>query len=120
MNAVIHLSRRFALPPDVLYALLTDPTAWWDEEASCTIDPQPGGALRSQHEAGVVKRVEPAQKLTIEMADETLLLLVLDASLDGTELTVLHSRFADGNARDDYLPRWEARLQRIGELATPE
>ncbi len=119
MNAVVNLSHRFDLPPDALFALLLDPTAWWDEDATGTLDATVGGAFTSSDECGTVRAMEAAQKLTLELDDDTLVLLVLNAGLDGTELTVLHTRFESGTARDEYLPRWQARITRLAALATP-
>ncbi|MEM9066889.1 MAG: SRPBCC domain-containing protein [Myxococcota bacterium] len=118
MNAVFNHSQVFAVPAAELFdAMVSRFAEWWGEEAS--LDPSVGGRVLSQvdgeREEGVVKKFEAPMKLSIELG-ETLAMMILQESPEGTTLQLLHTRFASGDDRDRYAPNWEARLARLATL----
>ncbi len=71
MNAVVNLSHRFDLPPDALFALLLDPTAWWDEDATGTLDATVGGAFTSAITSAIFVCVPRLAFLTLRRGSST-------------------------------------------------
>jgi len=105
MNPVASLARTFPCDADSLFAVLEKTADWCDGE--------PGELIKSV----------PAQQLTfrIEVGGEaTRAMLVLSpggaSPADGTQLQVLHTRFASDADRDRHAALWEARLERVAAL----
>jgi len=106
MNPVASLARVFACDADTLFAALEAQGDWWGEGA-------PGA---------VIKRV-PGEQLTVSIdvgGAPTRAMLVLSSAgqspAEGTQLQVLHTRFASAADRDAHAAFWEARLDRLAAL----
>ena len=106
MNPVASLARTFACDADTLFATLERRDDWWGHGA-------PGEVVKSV----------PGQQLTLRIevgAEPTRAMLVLSpgggSPADGTQLQVLHTRFATDADRDAHASLWEARLDRLCSL----
>ncbi len=116
MNAVFNVSRTFELDAPELFEVLVSRWSEWWGGANVVFEPVVGGRLESGDEVGTVKKIEAPHRLTLELGD-TLAILLLQPTPEGSTLQILHSRFQSGVQRDQYGARWEARLVRLASLA---
>lgn len=129
------LVRRFKASPAQVYAAWTRPemmAAWWGPHNTrvehAEADPRVGGRFRVQmredggelHDvSGVYREVVPGEKLVFTWAwistpeRESLVTVILRPLDEGTELTLLHERFADQAARDGHASGWSEALVRL-------
>lgn len=120
--------RRIKAPPSKVYAALTKPEQmiqWWGPDAGPTLraeaDVRPGGRFNivfrlldgSEHNpTGVYREVVPDTKLvfTWEWAGstgwESLVTFLLKPIDGGTELTLIHERLPDEDARKGHEAGW--------------
>jgi uncharacterized protein YndB with AHSA1/START domain len=136
---VSELRIRRVLPsaPEEVWFALTDPHAletwFWPSKTFGTVaeaDPRPGGGYRIDAPkagiaaAGEYVTVEPPRLLVMtwrwcDEPAETLVTIKLDETADGTVLTLIHERFADGQDRDGHAQGWSDCLDRLpGWLTT--
>ncbi len=106
MNPVASLARTFPCDADTLFAALEKAGDWWGEG-------DPGERVKAV----------PGQQLTLRVevgGEPTRAMLVLSpggpSPADGTQLQVLHTRFASDADRDAHAALWEARLDRLATL----
>lgn len=119
MNAAIHLTRSFPVPPEVLFAALVERASEWLGGAGVLEAGAPFEAAGPDGvERGTVRKLEAPAKLTLlfEGPPETRAMLVLGGGPAGSELQLIHSGFEDGDARDAHVPRWDERLDRLGAV----
>ena len=126
----LHLSRTLAAPTDRVWRALTDPTAlaawFWPDRFATTaeVDLRVGGRFRIASPAagmavsGEYRTVDPPRRLAFTWqwdgeAEETLVTLELTGSGAGSELVVVHERFADDAGRDSHLKGWSDCLDRL-------
>ena len=118
MNAVFDASYTFPVGASTLFEVLVARVGDWWGGAVTAFEPVAGGRLAIGDERGVVRKVDPPHRLTLELG-ETLAMLLLSEGAEGTRLQVLHSRFASGPERDEYAARWDARAARIRRSLSP-
>ena len=135
----LSLVRKFGVGPAKVWRALTDPEAlkqWMAPNDTYTvrveeIDVRVGGRYRivmrapdgEEHDVrGVYREVVPDRKLVYTWAwkttpeRESLVTMELRAAGEGTELTLLHERFADVEARDRHNQGWTACIGRLERL----
>jgi uncharacterized protein YndB with AHSA1/START domain len=137
----LEIRRIFAQPPAVVYAAWSDPEKvkyWMGPSdgfgvADVTIDMRVGGRYRFVMHApdgeihrvgGVYREIVPNTKLVYTWAwestpeRESLVTVEFRASGPGTELRVMHQRFADSDARDRHAQGWNGCIDRLSRFLT--
>lgn len=132
----LRLSRTLSFPVDRVWRALTDPVAlaawFWPERFATTaeVDLRVGGRYRidgpgvGMAVAGTYTTVDPPRRLAFTWqwdgeADETLVTVDLTPSEAGTELLIVHARFATDADRDNHAQGWADCLDRLpGWLGT--
>jgi uncharacterized protein YndB with AHSA1/START domain len=136
MTTALRVHRTLAFPTERVWRALTDPaalTAWfWPERLAPTaaVDLRVGGRYRIDGPAGGMAvageyvAVEPPRRLVFTWRwdgepDETLVTVELTPGDAGTELVIVHERFASDSDRDNHAKGWSDCLDRLpGWLAT--
>ena len=130
MTAELRLNRTLCSPPDRVWLALTEPaalTAWfWPKRFATTaeIDLRVGGRYRidgpgaGMAVGGEYLVVEPPHRLVFtwqwdDDTDETLVTVELTAVKDGTDLLLVHERFATKTDRDNHAQGWSDCLDRL-------
>lgn len=134
-------TRRYAVAPETVYRVLTDPALivrWWSPSADIPVvvetwELERGGRWRFAYlqpdgivsiVGGTFREISPGERLVFtwiwEPPDphagvETLVTIVLAPVPGGTELTVTHERFPDRATRDRHDVGWQTTLDRLEE-----
>jgi uncharacterized protein YndB with AHSA1/START domain len=141
-ETTLRVERLIPSPPEVLFALWTDPAQlirWWAPEgyeASVrSLDTRPGGGWRiTLHRpdgsvlamSGIYRIVEPPHRLAFTWAwedvngarlHETEVTVKFEATTGGTRLALLQQRFESTQARDNHNAGWSACFDRIAKIA---
>ena len=136
-------SRLIASPPEVLFALWTEPDhliKWWGPEAYETVvhtlDLRSGGhwriVLRRSNDSalaisGVYRVVEPPRRLVFTWAwedergtrgHETLVAVNFEPAPGGTRLILLQKHFENEQRRDGHDAGWSASFDRLARIAS--
>jgi uncharacterized protein YndB with AHSA1/START domain len=131
----VTLVRRIKAPPARVWAAITRPEQmllWWGPDAGPTLkaeaDVRPGGRFsvvfrllngEEHNPTGVYQEVVPEKKLvfTWEWAGspekESLVTFRLEPFEGGTELTLLHERLPDEEARQSHEAGWSGLLDKL-------
>jgi uncharacterized protein YndB with AHSA1/START domain len=137
-ETTLRLERLIAAPPELLFALWTDPAElvrWWPPdgcEASVdTLDTRPGGRWRTilrradggtKAMSGVYRIVEPPRRLSFTWAwedaegtrgHETEVTVSFEATAGGTRLKLVQQRFETSELRDRHTIGWATSLDRL-------
>jgi uncharacterized protein YndB with AHSA1/START domain len=133
----LEVSRTLAAPPERVWRAFTEPAAlaawFWPERFGPTaeVDLRTGGRFRiagprvGMAVSGDYVEIEPPKRLVFTWqwdgeAEQTLVTVTLVAVADGTDLTVVHERFADDTSRDNHVQGWSDCLDRLPAwLAAP-
>lgn len=129
------ITRHLKVPPARVFAAWTDPAMlmrWFGPDEAPTItataDPRVGGGYsiefstlegETHHVHGEYLDVVENERLTftwewITMPErQSLVTIMLKAVDGGTELTLLHEKFADEEARDNHQKGWGACLDKL-------
>jgi uncharacterized protein YndB with AHSA1/START domain len=136
MTTELQLRRTLSFPIDRIWQALTDPVAlaawFWPERFATTaeVDLRVGGRYRidgpgaGMAVAGEYTAVEPPRRLAFtwrwaDETDETLVTVELTPVDAGTDLVIVHSRFATAADRDNHAEGWSDCLDRLpGWLGT--
>jgi uncharacterized protein YndB with AHSA1/START domain len=141
-ETTLRLERLIPSPPEVLFALWTDPAQllrWWGPEgyeASVhVLDARPGGRWRTTLRgsdgnvlamSGVYRIVEPPRRLAFTWAwedasggrgHETEVTVNFEATPGGTRLVLLQKRFESKQARDNHNIGWSSSFDRLTKIA---
>lgn len=141
-DATLRLERLIPAPPELLFALWTEPAQivrWWApdgyEPLVHTLDVRPGGrwriGLRRSDDStatmsGVYRIVEPPRCLAFTWAwedakrargPETEVTVSFEATPGGTRLVLLQQRFASTEARDRHDTGWSSAFDRLAKIA---
>jgi uncharacterized protein YndB with AHSA1/START domain len=142
-ETTLRLERLIASPPEVVFALWTEPDQllkWWAPEgyepSVDALDTWPGGRWRitlrrSEGGAvlamsGVYRAIEPPRHLAFSWAwedasgargHETEVTVNLEATPGGTRLVLLQQRFETRQARDNHSNGWSASFDRLSGIA---
>ena len=131
----VTIVRRIKAPPAKVYAALTEPRLmiqWWGPDAGPTLsaeaDVRPGGRLSvvfrllngdEHNPTGVYQEVVPERKLVFTwewpgMPERESLVTFLLAPIEGgTELTLIHERLPDDEARKTHEEGWSGLLDKL-------
>lgn len=138
----LRIERLIPSPPDVLFALWTDPAQlarWWapdgyDAEVE-TLDVRPGGSWRitlrnasggALAMSGLYRVVEPLRRLVLTWAwetavgtrdHETEVTVTFAAMPGGTRVVLVHRCFGSKDARDRHYAGWSSCFDRLARLA---
>lgn len=135
---VLTLERRFAADPAAVYAAWTRPellARWWGPRhtrvETAEVDARVGGRFRvvlvedggARHEvSGVYSEVEPGRKLVFSWAwseappeRASRVAVTFRAVPGGTELRLVHDRFADPETAVRHRRGWTESLERLSE-----
>ena len=135
----LSLVRTIKAPPEKVFAAWTEPKTlkkWMSpteqmEVAVAETDLRVGGKYRivmrepdgKEHKVGgVYKEIEKARKIAFtwiwegDAGTETLVTIDLRKKGAGTELTLTHSKFADGKTRDMHNEGWAGCVGRLEKL----
>jgi uncharacterized protein YndB with AHSA1/START domain len=140
-ETTLRLERLIAAPPEMLFALWTEPAQlmrWWAPDGYETtvhaLDTKPGGRWRTTlHRSGspalalsgVYRVVEPPNRLAFSWAweddrgtrgHETEVTVTFEAAPGGTRLVLLQQRFDNRQARDGHNNGWSACFDRIAGI----
>jgi uncharacterized protein YndB with AHSA1/START domain len=138
----LQIRRVYKAPVAAVYAAWTDPQQmkhWMGPsddfgESEVTMDVRVGGRYRIvmrspdgevHRVGGVFREVVPNKKLVYTWAwestpeRESLVTLEFKPSGQGTELVLVHQRFADSQARDKHQEGWNGCLDRLGRFLSP-
>lgn len=133
----LEIRRTYAQPVAAVYAAWTDPaqiSRWMGPrddfgETDVTLDLRVGGRYRFVMHApdgdvhrvgGVFREIVPERKLVYTWAwestpeRESLVTVLFRPAGQGTELVLVHQRFADSAARDRHHEGWAGCLDRFG------
>ena len=138
----LRLERLIAAPPELLFALWTEPqelVRWWAPEgyeaAVSALDTRPGGSWRTtlsssdggrRAMSGVYRIVEPPHRLAFTWAwddengargHETEVVVNFEATAGGTRLVLLQQRFENGQMRDRHTAGWSSSFDRLARIA---
>jgi uncharacterized protein YndB with AHSA1/START domain len=141
-ETTLRLERLIAAPPELLFALWTDPAElvrWWSPdgyEASVeSLDARPGGRWRTILHApdghsvamsGIYRIAEPPRRLvftwTWEDANgtrghETEVMVSFEATTGGTRLVLVQQRFETKEVCERHTIGWAASLDRLARMA---
>ena len=141
-ETTLHLERLIPAPPEVLFALWTEPAQllrWWAPEgyepAVHTLDTRPGGRWRitlrrpdggALAMSGLYRIVEPPRRLAFTWAwedesgargHETEVMVSFEATLGGTRLVLLQKPFESKQARDNHNVGWSSSFDRLAKIA---
>jgi uncharacterized protein YndB with AHSA1/START domain len=141
-ETTLRLERMIPAPPEVLFALWTDPrelVKWWAPDGFKavvdTLDASPGGRWRIVlHRfdggllalSGAFRIVEPPRRLAFTWAwenesgargHETEVTVTFAATHGGSRLTLLQQRFDSKRARDGHQAGWSAGFDRLAKIA---
>lgn len=139
---VLTLERRFAASPAAVYAAWTRPellAGWWGPRhtrvETAEVDARVGGRFRvvlveeggARHEvSGVYSEVEPGRKLVFSWAwsgappeRASRVTVAFRAVPGGTELTLLHDRFADPDTAARHRRGWTESLEKLSAGFAP-
>ena len=141
-ETTLRLERLIASPPEILFALWTEPAQlirWWapdGSEASVdALDTRPGGRWRTTLRrsdgsvlamSGVYRIVEPPRRLAFTWAwedasgargHETEVMVSFEATPGGTRLVLLQQRFETKQARDNHNIGWSSGFDRLAKIA---
>jgi uncharacterized protein YndB with AHSA1/START domain len=131
----VTMVRRIKAAPSKVYAALTRPDLmikWWGPDAGPTLraeaDVRPGGRLSvvfrlmngdEHNPTGVYREVVPDRKLVFTWEwpgmpeRESLVTFLLEPIDGGTELTLVHERLPDEEARDSHEKGWRGFLDKL-------
>ncbi len=138
-DTTLRLERLIAAPPEVLFALWTEPAQlirWWapegyereqdfgrSEEHTSTLRKPDGSMLAT---SGVYRIVEPPRRLAFTWAwedeggargHETEVVVNFEATPGGTRLVLVQRRFENKQARDNHTFGWSAAFDRLTDIA---
>jgi uncharacterized protein YndB with AHSA1/START domain len=141
-DTTLRLERLIASPPEILFALWTDPAElirWWApdgyELSVDALDLMPGGRWRiilrrpggnALATSGVYRVVDPPRRLVFSWAwedergargHETEVDVSFEAAPGGTRLVLLQQRFESQKARDNHNAGWSASFDRLTGIA---
>jgi uncharacterized protein YndB with AHSA1/START domain len=137
-ETTLRLERLIASPPEILFALWTEPAqliTWWAPEgyepSVDALDTRPGGRWRTTLRrsdgsmlatSGVYRVVEPPRRLAFSWAwedeggtrgHETEVVVNFEAAPGGTRLVLVQRRFASKQVRDNHRNGWSASFDRL-------
>jgi len=140
-ETTLRLERLIPAPPEVLFALWTQPAQlvqWWApdgcESAVDALDARPGGRWRivlrrpdgvAIAMSGVYRLIEPPRHLAFSWAwedergargHESEVVVNFEAAPGGTRLLLLQQRFESRPARDRHTSGWSACFDRLARL----
>ena len=140
-EATLRLERLIPSPPELLFALWTEPAQlvrWWAPEgyeASVDdLDTRPGGRWRVTMRrpdggvvvtSGIYRIVEPPRRLTFTWAwedesgargHETEVVVSFEAAPGGTRVVLLQQRFESKQARDNHTVGWSSAFDRMTKI----
>jgi uncharacterized protein YndB with AHSA1/START domain len=141
-QTALRLERLIPAPPEVLFALWTEPAQllrWWAPEGyEClvdSLDTRPGGRWRTTLRrsdgsgvamSGVYRIVEPPRRLVFTWAwedasgargHETEVVVRFEATPGGTRLVLRQQRFDSPQARDNHNVGWSSSFDRLATIA---
>ena len=143
-ETALRLERLIASPPDLLFALFTEPEhliQWWAPDgyaaAVDTLDVRPGGHWRVRLRrsdgacvgataSGVYRVVEPSRRLVFSwtwedasgsQSGETEVAVSFETAPGGTRLVIEQRGFESTQARDNHHRGWSTGLDRIANIA---
>ncbi|MEO1018062.1 MAG: SRPBCC domain-containing protein [Pseudomonadota bacterium] len=131
----VAIVRRIKAPPSKVYAALTEPehiVRWWCPDAGLTLnaeaDVQAGGRFSivfrmlngdEHNPTGVYQEVVPAKKIVFtwewpgKPEWESLVTFLLEPIDGGTELTLIHERLPNEEARNRHESGWNGLLDQL-------
>jgi uncharacterized protein YndB with AHSA1/START domain len=140
-ETTLYLERLIPSPPEVLFALWTEPAQllrWWAPEgyepSVHALDVRPGGRWRTTLRrsdgslvatSGVYRIVEPPRRLSFTWAwegkngvrgHETEVMVTFEATPGGTRLVLLQQRFENKQARDSHNVGWSSSFDRLAKI----
>lgn len=135
MTTALSMVRRFGASPARVYAAWTRPeqlARWWGPHhtrvENAEAEARPGGRFRvvlvedngARHEvSGTYSEVEPERKLVFSWAwasapeRESRVSVSFRAVPEGTELTLVHDRFADADTATRHRRGWTESLEKL-------
>ena len=141
-ETTLRLERLIAAPPELLYALWTEPAElirWFAPEgyevSVDVLDTRPGGGWRTtlrssdgdrRAMSGVYRIVEPPHRLAFTWAwddengargHETEVVVNFEATAGGTRLVLLQQRFENEQTRDRHTAGWSSSFDRLARIA---
>jgi uncharacterized protein YndB with AHSA1/START domain len=141
-ETTLRLERLIPSPPEILFALWTEPAQllrWWApdgyEPSVQALDARPGGRWRTSLRrpdgsmlatSGVYRIVEPPRHLAFTWAwedesgargHETEVEVNFEAAPGGTRLVLVQRRFESKQARDNHTAGWSASFDRLTDIA---
>ena len=141
-ETTLRIERLIAAPPEILFALWTEPAQlirWWAPEgyepSVDALDTKPGGRWRTTLRrpdgsllatSGVYRIVEPPRLLAFTWAwenesgargHETDVVVNFEVAPGGTRLVLVQRRFESKLARDNHTNGWSAALDRLTIIA---
>jgi uncharacterized protein YndB with AHSA1/START domain len=141
-ETTLRLERLIPSPPEILFALWTEPAEllkWWGPEgyepSVHRLEVRPGGRWRTTLRrpdgsllamSGVYRAVEPPHRLAFTWAwedengargHETEVMVSFEATPGGTRLTLLQQRFESKQARDNHNVGWSSAFDRLTKIA---
>jgi len=141
-ETTLRLERLIPAPPEILFALWTEPAQllkWWAPEgyepSVHALDTRPGGLWRTTLRrsdgsmlatSGVYRIVEPPRRLAFTWAwedergargHETEVTVDFEATPGGTRLVLVQRRFESKLARDNHTNGWSASFDRLADIA---
>jgi uncharacterized protein YndB with AHSA1/START domain len=141
-DTTLRLERLIPSPPEVLFALWTEPAQllrWWAPEGYTpsvhALDATPGGRWRTTLRrsdgsvlamSGVYRIVEPPRRLAFTWAwedesgargHETEVMVSFEATPGGTRLVLLQQRFEGKETRDRHNFGWSSSFDRLAKIA---
>jgi uncharacterized protein YndB with AHSA1/START domain len=141
-KTTLRLERLIPLPPEILFALWTEPAQllkWWAPEgyepSVDALDTRPGGRWRTilrrsdgstLATGGVYRIVEPPRRLAFTWAwedergardHETEVTVNFEPAPGGTRLVLEQRRFESQQARDNHTIGWSASFDRLTDIA---
>jgi uncharacterized protein YndB with AHSA1/START domain len=144
-DTTLRLERLIPSPPEVLFALWTEPSQllkWWAPEglepAVHLLDVRPGGRWRIAMRradggvivtTGIYRIIEPPHRLTFTWAwedqsgtrgHETEVRVSFEARLGGTLLVLCQERFESHERRDGHSAGWSSCFDRMVQLANAQ
>lgn len=133
----LSMSRVLAAEPEQVFRAFTDPEwygTWWGPEGTRSevkqLDLRIGGSYRVEMRLpdgntttlyGTYREIDPPRLLSYSFiwegeGIETLVTLEMEPHEDGTELTLTHEGFTDGERRDQHGIGWGSSFDRLERL----